>query len=176
MKSHDTMYRRSAAVGSGQLGVFDRQLANASACGGEYSVPDGWHRRRHAGLAHPGRQVIAGQEAHVRLIGSLVDPLCRLHDLTALAVAALGHVARLPGQLYRMVTDGVQALMVTMFLLAELLINVTQLRPAAPSTRTVQAPQSLLPQPYLLPVNCNWSRRYHNNGIPARHRMSAQRH
>src|SRR4029453_18358446 len=55
--------------------------------------------------------------------------------------------------------------MVTMSLPTALLINVTQLRVAAPLTCTVQAPQSPMPHPYLVPVSCSRSRRYHNSGI-----------
>ena len=45
------------------------------------------------------------------------------------------------------------------------LIVIRQLRVAAPFTCTVQAPHSPTPHPYLVPVNCNWSRRYHSSGI-----------
>src|SRR6185369_5716692 len=55
--------------------------------------------------------------------------------------------------------------MVTIFFPATLFIGVTQLRAASPSICTVQAPQSPLPQPYLVPVRCSSSRRYHNSGI-----------
>ena len=35
-----------------------------------------------------------------------------------------------------------------------------------PSTSTVQAPQVPLSQPYLVPVRCSTSRRYHSSGMP----------
>src|SRR5690349_13250431 len=39
-----------------------------------------------------------------------------------------------------------------------------QLRVAAPSICTVQAPQRPLPQPNFVPVSCSSSRRYHKSG------------
>lgn len=44
--------------------------------------------------------------------------------------------------------------MVTMSLPAALLIGMIQLRAAMPSTCTVLAPQSTIPHPCLVPVNC----------------------
>src|SRR5919108_4588978 len=63
-----------ATLGSGQLGVLDRELANAFARGGEQRVTDRRDRRRHTRLAHPDRQVVARQEIHMRFIRRLVDP------------------------------------------------------------------------------------------------------
>src|SRR5882757_6332349 len=45
------------------------------------------------------------------------------------------------------------------------LMGVTQLRAAAPSMCTVQAPQSPMPQPNFVPVREASSRRYQSRGI-----------
>ena len=50
--------------------------------------------------------------------------------------------------------------MVVIFLPATALIGVMQARTAAPSTCTVQAPHSAMPQPNFVPVICSSSRRY----------------
>src|SRR4051812_22101716 len=55
--------------------------------------------------------------------------------------------------------------MVVIFMVAAPETGNTQLRVACPSTCTVHAPQSALPQPYLLPVMLRWSRRTHSNGV-----------
>src|SRR6202171_3742913 len=44
-------------------------------------------------------------------------------------------------------------------------IGVTQERMAAPSTCTVQAPQSAMPQPNFVPVMPSTSRNTHNRGV-----------
>src|SRR5258706_8526849 len=44
-------------------------------------------------------------------------------------------------------------------------IGVWQARTGCPSTCTVQAPQSAMPQPYLVPVSPSSSRRAHSSGV-----------
>src|ERR1043166_650146 len=55
--------------------------------------------------------------------------------------------------------------MVTIFLFATAEIGVMQERVACPSTWTVQAPQSAIPQPNLVPVRPISSRSVHNRGV-----------
>src|SRR3984893_12369536 len=43
----------------------------------------------------------------------------------------------------------------------------THERTAAPSTCTVQAPQSAMPHPYLVPVSDRWSRSTQRSGVSA---------
>src|SRR5574337_1313027 len=43
--------------------------------------------------------------------------------------------------------------------------GVLQARTGAPSSSTVQAPQRAMPQPYLVPVRCRWSRRTQRRGV-----------
>ena len=54
--------------------------------------------------------------------------------------------------------------MVVTFLPAAALSGVTQLRMASPFRCTVQAPQSPMPQPNLVPVSSSSSRRYQRSG------------
>ena len=44
-------------------------------------------------------------------------------------------------------------------------MGVEQARTGWPSTCTVQAPQSAMPQPYLVPVRPNSSRSAHSSGV-----------
>src|ERR1700687_2719171 len=55
--------------------------------------------------------------------------------------------------------------MVVISLPAALLIGVTQDRIALPPSLTVQAPQRPTPQPNLVPISPNSSRRYQSRGI-----------
>jgi len=55
--------------------------------------------------------------------------------------------------------------MVVTCLLLAIETGVTHERTARPSRCTVQAPHSAMPQPYLVPVSCRWSRSTHNKGV-----------
>src|ERR1700676_180907 len=55
--------------------------------------------------------------------------------------------------------------MVVIALSATALKGSTHERTAAPSKSAVQAPQSAMPQPYLVPVMPRWSRSTHNKGV-----------
>ena len=55
--------------------------------------------------------------------------------------------------------------MVTIFRFSTAEIGVMHERTACPSTCTVQAPQSAMPQPNLLPVSPSSSRSVHSSGV-----------
>src|SRR5690606_37267750 len=44
-------------------------------------------------------------------------------------------------------------------------MGIEQLRTAASSSRTVQAPQAATPHPYLVPTRSRWSRNTHKSGV-----------
>ena len=92
----------------------------------------------------------------------------RRHDLPGLAVAALGNVQLDPGLLHRMIALArTRPSMVVIFFPATALTGVVQERTGWPSTCTVQAPHSAMPQPYLVPVSVSFSRITHSKGMSA---------
>src|SRR5437899_5475365 len=88
------------------------------------------------------------------------------HDLAGLAVAALRHVERDPRLLHLLAGSGIA----DRFdrgdgLPAAALTGVTQERMAWPSSCTVHAPQSAIPQPNFVPVMPRTSRRTQSTGM-----------
>jgi hypothetical protein len=88
------------------------------------------------------------------------------HDLARLAVAALNDLTVEPGLLD--LGPPAVAPIASIVVIADvptLSIGVMQERVATPSTCTVQAPQSAMPQPNFVPVMPSTSRNTHSSGM-----------
>ena len=117
------------------------------------------HKRRNGrGWAAP-RSLVAGARARLEQRGDG-------HDEAGLAIAAHRHLLGEPRLLHRVRAVARQALDGRHRRAFERrAIATLQLVAARPSTITVQAPQSRLSQPYLVPVRLDASRSAHSKGV-----------
>ena len=107
-----------------------------------------------------------GLDLRVGGVGTRGEQRGRLHDLPALAVAALRHLVLLPGRLQRMFATGRGEPLDGRDLLAgHADTAVEQARMGRPSMCTVQAPHSPIPHEYFVPVSLSVSRRTHRSGV-----------
>jgi hypothetical protein len=106
----------------------------------------------------------AGDLGFGRVFAGRQEGRC-LHDLAGLAIAALRHLNVRQAFCTGWLPSGSRPSIVTTARPSVSPIAVTQARVAWPSTWTVQAPHSAIPQPNFVPVNPSSSRRYQRSGI-----------